>query len=216
MLLAVGCASSKDKVSTQSPELTSTTGKTAPTRIAIAAQPADDDCVYEEAFDKTPKDWTCDGLTVKWCQDGLEWTGKNGCTAKGSLEIQPGTADTTRLWYHFGDKKPKALRIEFSYGQWAGKPPDFVPSTSYLEYKMSKDDEFNCPRTGYKEAKELTKTWDNSPECTAENFELPIEKEVRAVYFQFRKRRPSSGQGIVMMLDDLKITLVPQDEPARR
>lgn len=175
------------------------------------------DCEYTEAFASPPRDWACDGLRAKWCAEGVDWAGKSGCDAPGSLRITPGASETARLWYFFGDApRPRAVRISFKYLQWEGNPPvpDLAPS--YLDFRTEVDGGFdaaNCPDPEtFTEALWLNETFSPpSTTCAEAVYELAVDDNVQAVYWQFRKRRPSSGSGIVMLIDDLKIVTVPKE-----
>jgi len=182
-----------------------------PPKASLRTPGREDGGMYHEPFDAPPRPWEGDGLAARWCEEGLDWHRKNGCEAPGSILIQPGAVDDTRVWFHFGAGMAKAVRIRFNYAQWAGHPP-FVPTTGHLEYKLLKHDDFVCPNTGYIPAKDLTETWDGQPACTSAVFELPVDDNVAAVSFRFRKNDPKEGMGIVMMIDDVVIERIPADD----
>jgi len=130
------------------------------------------------------------------------------------MEITPGAKDTTRFWYYFDDatsggSKPTKVRIDFNYAQKQGSDLTSNRAESYLEYKESKDTNYDCPRGTFKMAKQLNVTWKDQLTCTSEFYELPIKRGVKAIYWQFRKKGFEHGPNpLALMIDDVKVTLV--------
>jgi hypothetical protein len=168
-------------------------------------------------------DEVADKYTIKWCSENQNFDSKNG-NPKGSLRVELGEPGA-RLWYLFEGAKPKpaSLHIEFDYSNWGGSK-DFIPTTGRVESQTSTDNKLNCPNTGWNKQADLGTTWDTGGQVTysSASFDVPIGKDDLSVYIQFIKPQPNMGNGIVMSIDNIKITPAfsnfrpPATQPAKK
>ncbi len=168
---------------------------------------------FEQKFDdgKCFDDETNGNYTVKWCPENRNYDGLNG-HPQGSLTVETSaTGDPgARLWYLFDgtNSQPVSLHVEFDYSNFGGDK-NHTPTTGRAESQTSTTNMFNCPKARWKKQRELSTTWKAGelPQYETESFDVEIGAADKSVYIQFLKPRPHANQGVVMKIDNIKITL---------
>jgi hypothetical protein len=167
---------------------------------------------FEQKFNdgKCFEDETAGNYTVKWCPENHHYDKKNG-NPEGSLTVETSASGNpgTRLWYVFDgtNSQPVKLHVEFDYSNFGGDK-DHTPTTGRAESRTSTTNTFNCPKKGWKKQRELSTTWKAGelPQYQTESFDVEIRPSDKSVYIQFIKPRPRGNQGVVMVIDNIKIT----------
>jgi hypothetical protein len=147
---------------------------------------------------------------VKWCSENQHYDGKNG-HPEGSLTVETSSTGNpgSRLWYLFDgtNSQPVSLHVEFEYSNFAGGDHN-TPTTGRVESQTSTTNTFSCPKNMWKKQRDLMTTWKAGelPKYKTESFDVEIGAADKSVYIQFIKPRPQANQGVVMVIDNIKIT----------
>jgi hypothetical protein len=169
------------------------------------------DGIYSQAFDNGHcfDHESNDSYEVEWCSENKNYDSNNG-HPKGSARVDVNRTGT-RLWYHFKGEPATSIHVEFEYSICKAVG-NAHPSTGHAQYKTSADNRMNCPSTGWKNAVDLEQTWDPNVDSgeiyKPESFDVNIPAGDKGVYIQFVKPPPSMGTGVVLKIDNLKITPV--------
>jgi hypothetical protein len=155
-------------------------------------------------------DETNGNYTVKWCPTNQNYDKING-NPKGSLTVETLLAGEpgARIWYLFDGASPQpvSLHVEFDYSN-LGADKHHTPTTGRAESQTSTDITLNCLTDGWKKQRELSTTWylGGMPKYETESFDVEIDTATKSVYIQFTKPRPQRDRGVVMKIDNIKIT----------